>query len=139
MTTTKTTPPAARTATGTPRGESQTPRPPASKPLVSRSTILILSSFLVGVAVHHVLPPELEHYVLATGLVGLLSYLALDVAAARRRERRDELDRLKAANKFEGRLNRHLPAKTQPRSSPAASSSAEESEWQQFVTVADNE
>ncbi|HVW02043.1 MAG TPA: hypothetical protein VHB77_16940 [Planctomycetaceae bacterium] len=58
----------------------------AANPLLSRSTILILSGFLAGIGVAGALEDQLRSWVLATSAVGVCAYFALTVVATRRRQ-----------------------------------------------------
>jgi hypothetical protein len=71
--------------------------------LVSTSTILILSGFLLGMAVSSPLD-DLSFYVTMCGLCGVVSYLALELAAVRRLQ--GEVAREQA--QMERRLERHV-------------------------------
>lgn len=73
-------------------------------PLLSASTILILSGFLIGLTVGRMVGNDLSPFVLACGLAGFLAYLGLDVAATRRKEE------LEAEEKrmMESRLDKHV-------------------------------
>lgn len=53
--------------------------------VISLTTILILSAFLIGLAVGKFMGTELEPYVLACGLSGILSFIGLELAAFRRK------------------------------------------------------
>ena len=46
--------------------------------LISRSTILILSGWLIGMATARLLPPEIEQFVTLVGLLGLIAFTGLD-------------------------------------------------------------
>lgn len=91
--------------------------------MVTRSTILILSGWLVAMATGRMLPEGAEVYALLAGLGGTLGYLGLTTADRHRRRilaarRSDD-----AAHKLERerdeieRLNRHAVSR---RSSPVA-------------------
>jgi len=86
------------------------------RPLLSHSSVLVLSAFLIGVVVHHAAPPQLEPLLFGAGAVGLFAYLWLDIAAARRRERDEELAQEKIERRFESQVNRHVPRKNRVRS-----------------------
>ena len=73
-------------------------------PLVSVTSLLILSGFLIGVAVGQGVADDLSPYVLSCGLAGVLAYLGFDCAASRRRER----ELLREQQQFMSRLNRHV-------------------------------
>lgn len=77
---------------------------PSTRPLVSVTSLLILSGFLIGVAVGQGVADELSPYVLSSGLAGVLAYLGFDVAASRRRERA----LLREQQQFITRLSRHV-------------------------------
>jgi len=79
--------------------------------VISHSSVLILSAFLIGLVVHHALPALFEPYLFAAGAAGLVAYLALDIIAARRRERADEIAQRQAEREFVNRMHRHLPRK----------------------------
>lgn len=98
------------------------------KSLLSHSSVLIFSAFLIGAVAHRVIPAGMHIYVLAVGAVGLLSYLGLDIAAEKRREQRKEIADQQAVNRLEGRLNRHITPR--PRIRTQRSRSAD---WKQFV------
>lgn len=87
-------------------------------PLVSTTSVLILSGFLIGVAVGHGGTGDLSPYVLACGLAGMLAFVGFDLARTRRRER----ELLDENSMLATRLERHLTP-TQPadgyRSSPS--------------------
>lgn len=78
--------------------------PPPEAPLVSVTSILILSAFLIGMAVGNVLGTELEPYVLACGLSGLLAFIGLELAAFRRKIQALEEEK----RHIEHRLDRHI-------------------------------
>lgn len=46
--------------------------------LVSRSTILILSGWLIGAATTRLLPAEIEQFVTLVGLLGLIAFTGLE-------------------------------------------------------------
>jgi len=74
------------------------------KPLISVTSILILSAFLIGMAVGNVVSADLEPYVLACGLSGILAFMGLEMAGLRRR-----LEQVEAEKRhLEGRLERHV-------------------------------
>lgn len=52
--------------------------------LISRSTILILSAWLVGISMGRTLPPGVETYALVSGLGGLAGHCGFTWAARRR-------------------------------------------------------
>ena len=46
--------------------------------LISRSTILLLSGWLIGAATTDLLPAEIEQFVTLVGLLGLIAFTGLD-------------------------------------------------------------
>jgi hypothetical protein len=93
-----------------------------TRPLVSVTSLLILSGFLIGVAVGQGVADDLSPYVLSCGLAGVLAYLGFDCAASRRRER----ELLKEHEQFMSRLNRHVvhPQGSATDSEPSAAAAA---------------
>ncbi len=72
--------------------------------IISLTTILILSAFLIGMCVGNFIGTELEPYVLACGLSGILSFIGLELAAFRRKMVAMEEEK----RHLEGRLDRHV-------------------------------
>lgn len=71
--------------------------------LLSTSTILILSGFLLGISLSHPLG-ELSFYVFTCGLTGLVAYIAFEMSGVR--EDRELLQR--SQRLMEDRLLRHV-------------------------------
>ena len=80
-----------------------------TRPLISPSSILILSGFLIGVASGHSLPTSSGQTVFFAGLIGVISYLGLSVAANRQHRRAQERANRVARSRLEQRLDRHNP------------------------------
>lgn len=76
-------------------GEQQTQAQMSAKPLISQSTILILSGFLIGSVFRDYAEPRLERNVLFAGLVGIVAYIGLVFGAYRHgvRKRREVVER----------------------------------------------
>ncbi|MFV0444875.1 MAG: hypothetical protein ACK5Q5_14985 [Planctomycetaceae bacterium] len=72
--------------------------------IISHTTVLILSAFVIGMAAGNTLGTELEPYVLACGLTGIVSFIGLEVAAFRRKIKAIEQEQ----RHVEGRLDRHV-------------------------------
>ena len=71
----------------------QRPKRPDSHPLLSVCTVLILSGFVLGIAMSSRMSGGLQAFVILSGLTGMLAFLGLDTAAHRRRrliERREQ-------------------------------------------------
>ena len=79
------------------------------RPLVSRTTILILSAFLIGLFAGRTTDPDLRMLLYLTGAAGLVSYVGLGHLARRRRERSQQRALKKAAERLETRVSRHVP------------------------------
>ena len=71
--------------------------------LVSSTSILILSGFMIGLTVGKFSASELSPFILAGGLSGFLAFIALDITAARRAKRLKKDIQLQV----EERLERH--------------------------------
>lgn len=84
--------------------------PSRERPLVSITSILIFSAFLIGMAVGNVLGTELEPYVLLCGLSGFLAFIGLELAAFRRKMQAIE----DGKRHMENRLERHVMPRSQP-------------------------
>jgi hypothetical protein len=65
---------------------SQPRQEPESRPLVSGTSILIFSGFLIGVTVGRGVGGELSPYVLSCGLAGMLAFVGFELVQARKRE-----------------------------------------------------
>jgi hypothetical protein len=85
-------------------GAPRKPKPTEERPLISTSSILILSGFLIGITVGKLVAEDLSPYVLACGLSGFLAYIALDIAATRR----EEEAAAEEIRHMHGRLDRHV-------------------------------
>lgn len=91
--------------------------------LISVTSILILSAFLIGMAIGNNLGTELEPYILACGLSGLLAFIGLELAAYGRRVQAIEDEK----RHIECRLQRHVMSQSQAGFSlPESAAPAEE-------------
>ncbi|MEZ5941840.1 MAG: hypothetical protein R3C18_10630 [Planctomycetaceae bacterium] len=75
-----------------------------ARPVLSATTILILSGFLIGLTVGRVVGEDLSPYVLSCGLAGCLAFMAFDVAGTRREEDAVAEEKRQA----EERLDKHV-------------------------------
>jgi len=82
----------------------------ARRPLISNTSTLVLSVFLIAAAAIELAADDFGIYVLACGLTGLLGYLGLE-AASDRRSRKALADREQDAFR---RLNKHLTTPIAP-------------------------
>ncbi len=81
------------------------------KPLVSRSSILILGGILFGVTWSEAFgggPTSLKFYTYLAALAAFLAFIALDLVGQRRRARAEERAHREALERLEQRVNRHL-------------------------------
>jgi len=101
--------------------------------LISHSSILIFSGFLIGLASGHSLPGESERLVFFAGLVGLIAYLGLGVAARHQRKLANERASRAARSRLEQRLDRHNPRELWKVSDRPSTRLSEEEE--QYLTV----
>ena len=72
--------------------------------LISNSTILILSGFLIGLTVGKIVSESLSPYVLACGLSGFLAFIALEFTGTQRDEQAAHEEQVAVQN----RLDRHV-------------------------------
>jgi hypothetical protein len=102
------------------RVERQNDRGPISRPLLSRSTILILSGILVGMGLRDGLEHQLYLVGYFSGAVGIIAYFGLEVLAQRRQREatRETLQRAATV------LNSWLAKEVGEGSRPSASSDA---------------
>ncbi|WP_417848013.1 hypothetical protein [Thalassoglobus sp.] len=82
------------------------------RPVISNSTILILSSFLIGMAAnmftHEFVSEELSPYLLAGGFSGVIAFYALDLISVRR----SHAAMMLGQNQVEDRLDKHMSSLT---------------------------
>jgi hypothetical protein len=74
------------------------------RPLLSVSTILILSGFLIGLTVGRSVGEDLSPYLLSCGLAGCLAFISLDLTAKLRTEEAQEEEQ----RQQEERLEKHV-------------------------------
>ena len=104
-----------------------------SEALLSHSSILIFSGFLVGLGSSLSLSTAMSRQVLLSGLVGMIAYFALGLLATKRRERDSKAAHRLATSRLEKRLDRH-----NPRSAPALTRTNRpflSEEEEQYLTV----
>lgn len=80
--------------------------------LLSQTSILILSAFLIGLAAQNVLPPRMGVYLFFGGAMGLFAYLGLDIVSHRRRHRETEAAQQAIESKLQNHLSRHQSPQT---------------------------
>ena len=83
-----------------------------SKPLLSHSTILILSAFLVGIAAGKAPNAQVEVMLYLTSICGVIAYFVLGRVANKRRRLAEQRQQEQAAQQLAIRVGRHIP---QPR------------------------
>ncbi len=72
--------------------------------IISASTILILSGFLIGLTVGKIVSESLSPYVLSCGLAGFLAFIALESQGTQREEKIDQDEKVHVQT----RLDRHV-------------------------------
>ena len=72
--------------------------------IISTSTILILSGFLIGLTVGKIVSESLSPYVLSCGLAGFLAFIALELTGTQREEKIDQDEKVHVQT----RLDRHV-------------------------------
>ena len=80
----------------------------SEKPLLSHSSILIFSGFLIGMVSRNAVRPGDEMLVYGAGVVGLVSYFGLGLLARARKQRATNHDFQQASTRLEKRINRHV-------------------------------
>ena len=88
--------------------DSAKPARSATKPLLSRSTILILSGFLIGIVSQQFVDADLKIYVLSAGVFGLVAFIGLEAVASRLNARATQKASKKAEAALVERVNRHV-------------------------------
>jgi hypothetical protein len=83
-------------------------RPVRNRPLVSNTSILILSAFIIGMVSGRSVDPTFQAYMYAAGAAGLLAYFSLERLARFRRQRAVRRAYEQAANNLERRIDRHI-------------------------------
>jgi len=84
-----------------------------TRPLLSHTSILIISIFILGMATGEISTLPANSTYLMMGVFGLISYFGLGtLASARERKRRQQLKEQKG-EALEGRLERHLTNESQ--------------------------
>lgn len=91
-------------------------RQAAANPLLSHSTILILSIFLIGLVSGQSLQPDVRLYGFGAGAAGMTIYFLLDVL----KDRRKRVQRRKAVKRLSNRLDKHVPRRSPVRWMSAA-------------------
>ncbi len=88
---------------------SNSPTEPESdgRPIISRSSILILSGALIGMATGWWTRPTIEFPVFIAGVVGLAIYIGIGFAMQRRKEQAERA-RIRTARVLETRMHRHI-------------------------------
>ena len=77
-------------------------------PLVSQSTILILSGFLIGSVFRDYTETRLERNILFAGLVGIVAYIGLVFGAYSHGRRKRRVAMEKATSEMDNRIERHI-------------------------------
>ena len=72
--------------------------------LLTRSTVLILSGWFIGMATGRALTPGTEAYALLVGFTGMLSFLGLEYAAQQRKRQAASETLVETFEKLEQRL-----------------------------------
>ena len=81
----------------------------SSKPLLSHSTILILSAFLVGIAAGKAPNAQIEVMLYLTSICGVIAYFGLGHVANKRRQLAEQREQERAAQQLAIRVERHIP------------------------------
>jgi hypothetical protein len=95
--------------------------------VVSHSSILIISAFLIGIGAGRASNPALGMSLFMLGIFGFVSYFGLGHLANQRKEKARLRKRQRAAKKLELRMGRHIPRK---RSKPGSETRLDQQEDQ---------
>ena len=79
-----------------------------AKSLLSHSTILIFSAFLIGVTAGKASSLQIELMIYLTGGAGLIAYFLLGQLARRRKQKTERLATRQAVTELESRVDRHI-------------------------------
>lgn len=82
---------------------------PRPKPLLSHSSILVLTGYVIGAGSSDMLGPDLALRVKISGLMGLAGFYAITYLAEKRRIWMARLARERATHQIESRMHRHIP------------------------------
>ncbi len=105
-----------------------------TRPLLSHTSILIISIFVLGMATGGVSTLPADSNYLMMGVFGLISYFGLGTLANTRERKRREQLREKKGEALEGRLERHLTNKSQDNSpKPIVATNPDQSSQYQTV------
>ena len=80
----------------------------SKSPLVSRSTILILSGFLIGSVFRDYAETRLERNILFAGLIGIVAYIGLVFGTQSHSRRKQRVANDKATSEMDDRIERHI-------------------------------
>ena len=89
-------------------------RPPSSPQVVSRTAILILSSVLIGTSISQGNLMGGSFVTFAAGIIGMISFVALDQVAQRGRTRLVRRKLAACDSTLTRRLKRHVESQTMP-------------------------
>ena len=81
----------------------------SQRSVVSHSSILIISAFLIGIAAGRASNPTIQMCLFMLGAFGFVSYFGLGYLAQQRQAGADSRKLKRAARKLELRMDRHVP------------------------------
>ncbi len=90
-------------------------KPPKSRGLLGRTTVLILSSYLVGISTGHRVLAGLEIYTLLAGACGVVAYFGCEYVARYREERILQAAYDQAAVKLDKLMEHERNTRSQPK------------------------
>ena len=93
---------------------------PTEPKLISRTSMLILGGFLIGITYAHALQDGLRSYVFLAGAFGLVAYIGLNYIAHMRAKRVAQRRMTERVAKLEQRFDQHLAAESPVVESPVA-------------------
>lgn len=105
-----------------------------TRPLLSHTSILIISIFVLGMAAGAISSLPANSAYLMMGVFGLISYFGLGTLASNREQKRQAQLREQKGEALEGRLERHLTNDSQS-NSPQRVAAARSDQTSQYQTV----
>ncbi len=104
-------------------------------PLLSHTSILIISIFVLGMATGEISSLPADSTYLMMGVFGLISYFGLGALASSRERKRNQQVMEQKEEALEGRLERHLVSQDNMSNSPQRVASSHSEQSSQYQTV----
>lgn len=82
----------------------------AVKPLISRSSVLIIGGLLIGLTMSNAVHAGIRSHVFLAGVGGVVAYIGLNCVAAIRRKRAIQKKHNEEISQLEARVDQHIHA-----------------------------